>query len=432
MTKFHEIDRLNSDEIPQFQNKILNQQLDYLTRHSVFYQRVFREQKIAIEKIKTIDDLKEIPLTDKEDLQKFHAEFICVEPGQIIDYSTTSGTLGKPVVIPQTEEDLNRLSYNEARSLMFTGGTKHDIYQLSTTINKQFMAGLAYFLGARRLGAGIIRVGSGAIPLQWQNILSLRPTALIVVPSFLVKMIEYAEEMGIDFNNTTVKKAICIGEPIRNQNFELNALGSKIVQNWDIKLYSTYASTEMATAFTECEAGNGGHHQPDLIIAEIVDEMGNPVGDGETGELVVTPIGLEAFPLLRFKTGDICKKHVERCSCGRHTFRLGPIIGRKNQMIKYKGTTLYPPAIFDILNGFEWINSYHISLETDEVGCDKVIININESGKQNLEVLKKDFASKLRVTPEIRLLSTQELNKLNFKEGHRKPINFSDLRKLKI
>src|SRR4030095_1757925 len=124
------------------------------------------------------------------------------------------------------------------------------------------------------------------------------------------------------------------------------------------QLYSTYASTEMQTAFTECSQGRGGHLQPELVIAELLDENEKPVPSGTSGEVTITTLGLEAMPLLRYKTGDICIAHHEPCSCGRNSLRLSPVIGRKKQMIKYKGTTLFLPALSDILNDMKDIYDY--------------------------------------------------------------------------
>lgn len=155
-----------------------------------------------------------------------------------------------------------------------------------TTIDKRFMAGLAYFRGLRKLGAGIIRMGAGIPELQWNSILQYRPKYLITVPSFLLKMIEYAENHNIDYKNSSVYGAVCIGERLRNQDFSPSKLTEKIIRKWDIKLYSTYISTEMNTTFTECEFHCGGHH-PELIITEILDEAGNSAST-RCGEPVIT------------------------------------------------------------------------------------------------------------------------------------------------
>ena len=185
------------------------------------------------------------------------------------------------------------------------------------------MAGLAYFLGARELGAGIIRVGAGIPELQWDTILKFRPTYLIVVPSFLLKLTQYAEQNGIDVNTSGIKGAICIGEALREQDFSLNTLGKKIKSAWDIELFSTYASTEMSTAFTECSERQGGHLHPELIIVEILDENGKHVPDGQEGELVITTLGVEAMPLLRFRTGDIVIAHNCLLSLWKKYFAIG-------------------------------------------------------------------------------------------------------------
>src|SRR5690554_7854932 len=298
------IEKASRDEIKTFQETKLKETLQYLKENSPYYKRFFDENKIQISEINTLEDLREIPVTTKDQLQKFNDDFICVPRSEIIDYVTTSGTLGDPVTFALTDNDLNRLAYNEAISFACCGVGKEDVLQLMTTMDRRFMAGLAYFLGARKLGAGIVRVGSGIPELQWDSILKFKPTYLITVPSFLLKLIEYAKQRNINLNDTGVKAAICIGEPIREEDFSPNVLANKITKDWDIALYSTYASTEMSTAFNECEQHQGGHHHPELIIAEVLDDEDKPVADGQVGELVITTLGVEAMPLLRFKTGE--------------------------------------------------------------------------------------------------------------------------------
>ena len=347
------IEQATIPEIKTFQEEKLAELLAYLNENSTYYKRFFLENNIAIDAIKSIEGLSKIPTTTKEQLQQFNDDFLCVPKSKIIDYvTTTSGTLGDPVTFALTDSDLERLAYNEAISFACAGVGKEDIVQLMTTIDRRFMAGLAYFLGVRKLGAGIIRVGAGIPELQWDSILKFKPTYLIAVPSFLLKLIEYAERHDMDVNASGIKGAICIGEPLRKQDFSLNTLSQKIKAKWNIDLFSTYASTEMNTAFTECEHQQGGHQHPELIIVEILDDNDQTVPQGEVGELTITTLGVEGMPLLRFKTGDMVKAHQDACTCGRNTLRLGPVVGRKKQMIKYKGTTLYPPAMDNILKRF--------------------------------------------------------------------------------
>lgn len=418
------------EEINLFQQKELEKLLLYVNASSPFYKKLFADNNIAVSDIKTIEDLQKLPFTTKEDLQKFNQDFICVPPATIIDYVTTSGTMGEPVTIALTDKDLDRLAYNEYNSFKITGGSNSDIYQLMTTIDRRFMAGLAYFLGARKLGAGIIRVGNGIPELQWDTIRRMSPTVIICIPSFILKLIEYAELNGIDYKNSSVKKAICIGEPLRNEDFSLNTLGHKIKEKWDLQLFSTYASSEMAAAFTECEAGQGGHLQADLLLTEIVDDRDQPVKPGEAGELVITTLGVEGMPLLRFKTGDICRFHAESCSCGRNTPRISPVLGRKKQMIKYKGTTLYPSSLYDILDTIDQVNSYQVEIFTNEIGTDEILIKIGcNAFSESLEKEIKDhFRAKLRVAPTVQFEETDVLNKLVYPETSRKPVKFIDKR----
>jgi phenylacetate-CoA ligase len=418
-------------EIKSFQEQRLIELLSYVNTNSPYYRALFAKQNIDITQIKTLEDLSLLPVTTKEDLQKNNDDFLCVPINEIIDYATTSGTLGDPVTFGLTDKDLDRLAYNEAISFDCAGIKEGDVVQLMTTIDRRFMAGLAYFLGLRKMKVGVIRVGAGIPELQWDSILKYKPTYLITVPSFLLKMIEYAENHNIDINKSSVKGAVCIGEPLRNQDFSSNVLSKKITDKWNIKLFSTYASTEMSTAFTECEHGVGGHHHPELIIVEVLDSTNNPVKNGESGELTFTTLGIEAMPLVRFKTGDIVQLHTDPCLCGRNTLRVGPVIGRKQQMIKYKGTTLYPPAMNDVLNDFDAIESHIIEISTNELGTDEILIKIavKHPTAVFLQELKDHFRAKLRVTPKIEFTTNEVLRPLIFNPMSRKPIHFFDNRK---
>ena len=424
------IETKSTAEIKRYQQLRLQELLKYLNSKSKFYSDHFKKNNIDIRKIKTLEDLRNIPVITKDDLHARNQDFICVKKEKIIDYITTSGTLGDPVSFVLTEKDLDRLAYNECISFACADGSKEDIFQLMTTIDRRFMAGLAYYLGARKLGAGIVRVGNGMPELQWDTINRIYPTTLITVPSFLLRMIEWADNNGIDYRSSSIKKAVCIGEPLRKTDFTLTILGEKIKEKWDIHLYSTYASTEMATAFTECRFGIGGHHHPELIIVEFLDENDEPVAEGETGEVTITTLGVEGMPLLRFKTGDICHHYNEPCKCGRNTMRLGPVIGRKKQMIKYKGTTVYPPALYDILDNIEEIKNYVVEVYTNQIGTDEILIRIGcKTTPENFEKKVKDhFRARLRVAPQIKFEPIEDINKIRFSEENRKPVNFIDNR----
>ena len=347
---------------------------------------------------------------------------------------TTSGTLGEPVTFACTEKDLQRLAYNEKKSFACAGLGPGNVLQLMTTIDKRFMAGLAYFLGIRELGASIIRVGNGIPELQWDTIERLHPDAIMCVPSFIPRLIQYAEDHGIDYRGSSVRKIIGIGEGMRDQDFNLNLLGRRIREKWDVELYATYSSTEMGATFSECEYGCGGHVHPELIIVEIIGEDDRPVPDGEVGEIVVTTLGVEGMPLLRFRTGDMAAKITEQCRCGRWSYRLTPLVGRKNNMIKFKGTTLYPPMIIDVLDNNTEIANYQLVLDLNDLGNDDVTVRIGlpdpdpERDARLVADLKNTFRAKLRVAPHVEVCRADLLSRDIYRESSRKPLKVVDRR----
>ena len=419
------------EELAAFQLEQLKKQLHYVREHSPYYKESLAS--FDPDDLQHLSDLQHWPLTTKRQLQQKNMDFLCVEREKVIDYITTSGTTGDPLTFAATEGDLQRLADNEHASFLCAGGSPADIYQLMLTLDRRFMAGMAYFLGLRQLGAGIVRVGPGNVLLQFDTIMRTSPTVLVTVPSFLLKLIEHAEKEGINLAKTSVRSAVCIGEPIRDPEFRLNKLGRRIKEKWDLKLYSTYASTEMGAAFTECEAGRGGHLNPAMVAVEFLDEKQKPVAEGELGEVCITSLGVEGMPLVRFLTGDICRHHVESCSCGRNTLRLGPIVGRKNQMIKYKGTTLFPTAFYEILSASTEVDSYIVVVSTNSIDTDdiEVLISSPQASPELEKRIKDQCRARLRVAPSIRFLPSKELKLMQYPDLKRKPVTFIDRRKAK-
>ncbi len=396
--------------------------LTYVSEKSPFYKQKYATLTINKQSF-DLTDYKNIPFTTKEDLAANDLNFLCVSKNEIAEYVTTSGTTGNPISLYLTQSDLERLAKNERDSFQLMGLGSNDLFQLLTTIDKQFMAGLAYSLGVQKLGAGMIRIGPGVPELQWNSILKYEPTVLIAVPSFIVNLIEYAKENTIDFTKTSVKSIVCIGEPIRNDDFSYNVLGKRITESWNVDLFSTYASTEMGAAFSECTAHEGNHLNEDLLFLEVIKEDGTEAADQESGEIVVTTLGATGSPLVRYKTGDIAKVYRSKCKCGRTSPRLGPILGRKNQMIKFKGTTIYPKAIFEMLEQFVEISCYKIIVNKDELNNDEITILLEdkiESTSVFLSILDQ-CKSKLRVVPKFEFLESNTLRSMVYKKNLRKP-----------
>lgn len=431
MNRNPQIQYKSTQEIADYQNGRLREAIAYVAEKSPYYRRLFAENNIDPTQIQTVADLTKIPVTTKAELQRYNNDFLCVSEREVVDIVTTSGTTGDPVVVKLTENDLQRLAYNEWLSFSTAGCTPDDVLQLMTTIDRRFMAGLAYFMGARSLGMGVCRVGNGIPELQWDTIRRIGSTCGMVIPSFIMKLIDYAKKEGIDYRHSTMKKCVCIGEALYKPNGERTALGNRIHTEWpELQLYTTYASTEMQSSFTDCEHFCGGHVQPELIYVELLDENNQPVKAGEAGEVTITNFGIEGMPLVRFKTGDICYMYDEPCKCGRNTKRLSSVIGRKNQMIKYKGTTVYPPVMFDILDNIEGVVNYAVEVYTNSLGTDEIKVRVGSDRTDEgfVKHIKDLFRAKVRVAPQVSIENPDYVNKLIHPQMSRKPVKFFDLR----
>jgi phenylacetate-CoA ligase len=238
----------------------------------------------------------------------------------------------------------------------------------------------------------------------------------------------YAEETGVSLRRSTVRKLICIGEPVRHADFSLNSLGQVLSRSWDAQLFSTYASTEMSTTFGECECGCGGHLHPELMHVEIVDENGRPLPAGETGEVCVTPFGVTGMPLLRYRTGDFTFMRNEVCACGRSTVRLGPILGRRGQMLKVKGTTVFPVGIHEIVQADPEGHAHVLIVESEDALSDKLTLLLESDQPRAVERIREKVQAEIKTTPEIRLVTSEEMHRLQTEGEYRKRRVFIDRR----
>ncbi len=410
------------------QENHLIEHVNYCLKESPFYNKRFMN---SIGEISSIKDFSKIGFTYKGDLLKYNYEFLAVKEADIVDTCFTSATEGTtPVNFLLTKNDLDRLAYNEQIAFQIAGVGREDKMAVCVALERGFMAGLAYFLGGVRLGTHMIRVGSSGSQHIWNIIKTQYPTVLIGVPSVLANVAIYAIDEGEDPAALKVKRILAIGEPVRDKDLKLLPSGRRIEQLWNTPLYSTYASTEMSTSFCECSERQGGHFRPELIYIELVDDDGNRTADGEIGEVVVTPLGVQGMPLMRFKTGDISYIISENCSCGRTTRRIAPVLGRKSQMLKYKGTVVFPNSIVSIVEANPDFSGCYVEAYSAEFGEDRVVAVISPADNNyDLEKLKEQFRAGLRVVPELKITGKDELLKKTQPSGKRKRQIYFDMRK---
>jgi phenylacetate-CoA ligase len=379
--------------------------------HSPFYRRALADAP----DVRNVADLARLPVTTKQQVSAHNQDFWAVERERLIDLCTTSGTTGVPTLYPLTQGDLQRLAMNEFLCFSRVGLTAADTVILAVTIDKCFMAGLAYFEGLRKIGAAVARVGAGSPAMLLSMIERLKPTAIVSVPTFLKRVADYARQQGVDLSKASVRKLICIGEPVRMSDLSLTPLAEQISRFWRAQVFSTYGITELASSLCECQAESGGHLHPQLLHIEICDDAGSAVPDGQTGQLVATTIGVEGMPLIRFATGDITFMTQERCKCGLSTPRIGPILGRRDQAMKIKGTTVYPAAVQRALGAFEDILDYLLIATAPTPLSDELEILVAWRGEASgaEERLREHLRGELKVSPLVRLATLKEIHGLN-------------------
>ena len=427
----HTIESQSVEIIEQFNNQLLRDHVEYCYERSPYYHRLFEKSGLKPEHVRAKEDLHLLPLTLKEDLEKYVDDFLCVPERDVVDICQTSGTTGKPLILLQTASDLERVGYNEVISFRTAGMTEDDRVMIACALGRCFMAGLAYFEGVRRIGATAVRTGSGNPAILIQSVLLYRPSVIVCVPSQALLMAEAIQQSGQDPAQLGVRLLICIGEQVRTADLEYSNLGEKLRKIWNCDIVGTYASTEIATSFTECCYGRGGHFHPELIAVEIVDENGRLVPPGQPGEVIATPLQVTGMPLLRYCTGDIAAYYTEPCPCGRNTYRLGPIIGRKQQKMKIRGTTVYPGAIFSVLQDIPEVKNYYLEVYGDYELSEtvRVVVGLEDVHCLSADSIAEAIRGYIRLKPEVVVKTAANVTARTTQEGKRKQTTFFDYRK---
>jgi phenylacetate-CoA ligase len=342
----------------------------------------------------------------------------------------TSGTTGAPIHLYLTAHDLERLAVCEAYTFAAAGFTGRDIVQLCVTMDNLFMAGLAYYLGLQRLGCAVLRQGPANPARQLALLERNQVTGIVTVPSFLNALSKEWDRQRRGRDALRLKRAVLVGENIRTPALAPNAIARSIARNWNVQLYGNYGNSEMHGSMGECRFGCGCHVYPDLVHAEIVDPAGRPLPPGEPGLLVVTPLRLEGTPLIRYRTGDIACLLAGPCRCGRTGPRLGPILAREGQMLKVKGTKLYPSAVIDALHGIGGIEDFAVVADRDDHLADRLTVRVALAASSRLtpKAISDRLYARLRVHPVVQCASREDLAALTLPPGYRKKRVFIDQR----
>lgn len=422
--------KLSAGDIRRIQEKAWAETIAHVFKHSAFYREHLTHAGFSAGRLPSLDALSDIPPVEKQELSERTHDFVCVPLDDVVEFVTTSGTTGRALVVPMTESDLRRLAYNEYLSFRCVGLTARDTVLLGVTLDRCFIAGLAYSLGLRMLGCAVVRIGASVPQMHFEMMDRLKPTAIVSVPSFLRLLADRAGEAGRELAGSGISRAVCIGEPVRGPDLALNLAAEDIAKRWGLRVFSTYGNTELQGSLCECEAGLGGHAHPELTLIETLDEAGQQVAEGEVGEITATTFGVQGLPLIRYRTGDFAALYTAPCPCGRSTQRIGPVVGRKHQKLKLKGTTLYPSTLQAVLDSCPGVETYVILARAESTLSDsiEVLLHCSRNADETVERLREAFRGRAKVVPEIRCVPKSEIDALQVPEGVRKRRFFVDLR----
>ncbi len=338
------------------------------------------------EDIKTLKDLKKLPFLTKEDLRKSYPfGLACGEQWEFVRFHMSSGTTGTPVVNPYTPADVEQWGEIMARCLTAAGLTYKDVLQITPSFGL-FNGGFGFHYGAEKVGCFVVPIGPGRTLLQLKFMKDFKTTAIAGIASYPLRLIEVAKEEGFDFKDTSLKVGI-FGAEVWSDEMRRYIENEMGIESFDIIGMTETGGVGLGI---DCKAHAGIHVWEDHYIVEIVNpETGEPLEDGEEGELVVTTLTREGLPLIRYRTRDITKViSRERCDCGRTHLRLERIKGRTDDMLKVKGICFYPRQIEEIIMKYpEILPNYQIIIGKIE-GKDVVELII-ESNKQDDHLKEK-------------------------------------------
>jgi len=402
------------------------------TKKSFYYDKIFKEKKLGVSKVKKLKDIQKFPFTTKDDLREhWPYGFIAVPKEELVRMHSSSGTTGRATVVFHTINDIAVWTNLLARCMYMTGMRKSDVFQNMMTYGL-FTGGLGFHYGAEKIGALIIPAGAGNSKRQIQLMRDFDTTTIHVIPSYALHLSTVFDELKLDpRKDTKVKIAFLGAEP------HTEKMRKKIEEIYGYKAFNSYGLSEMngpGVAF-ECPCQNGMHIWEDSFLVEIIDPKTlKPVADGEEGELVMTTLQREGMPLLRYRTKDLTRIIPEPCPCGRTHRRIERIKGRTDDMLILKGVNIYPMQIEKKLMEISGVGTNFLIVLDREGFNDLITVKVEVDKKyfsgdmKQMEALRKKIVEELKseilVTPKIDLVEPDSIPK-----GEGKAIRVIDNRK---
>ncbi len=379
-----EIECADREQIQRWQDERLVKQVKHVYENVAYYRKLMEEKGVTPEDIKSREDLHKLPFLTKEDLREAYPYGLMGTPvAECIRIQSTSGTTGRRVVAFYTKKDIDLWEDCCARAIMAAGGTNEDVVHVSYGYGL-FTGGPGIHGGSQKVGCLTLPMSSGNTDRQIQFMTDLGSTILCCTPSYAAFLAETIQEKGLQ-DQIKLKAGIFGAEAWTGE------MRKSIEEKLGIKAYDIYGLTEISgpgVAF-ECSAQGGMHINEDHFIAEVINpETGEVLPDGEKGELVFTSITKEAFPLLRYRTRDICILNRKKCSCGRTHVRMSKPMGRSDDMLIVKGVNVFPSQIETVLLNNGYAANYQIIVDRVNNG-DTIEVQVEMTAEMFSDSLKE-------------------------------------------
>lgn len=386
------------EELEKLQLKRLQETVHRVYDAVPFYRKTFKDKGLEPGDIKSLDDLKHLPFTTKQDLRdQYPYGLFAVPMDEIVRLHASSGTTGKPTVVGYTERDIKTWANLIARCLVMGGGHRKSVVQVSYGYGL-FTGGLGLHYGAECLGATVVPMSGGNTQRQLMLMQDFGTTILACTPSYALYLADTGEEMGIDFRSLPLETGIFGAEPWSEN------MRKQLEEKMDITALDIYGLSEVMGpgVAMECPAKQGAHIFEDHFIAEVIDpDTGEPLPYGKEGELVITTVTKEALPVIRYRTRDITTLHAEKCDCGRTHVRMKRVTGRTDDMLIIRGVNVFPSQVESVLLEFGETEP-HYMIEVYRKGeLDTMEIKVELSEKmfsdtvRNLEELENRIRSRI-------------------------------------
>ena len=357
----------------ELQLRRLQMTVSWVWERVPYYRAQLEERGVRPRDIKSLEDVRRLPFTDKVALRDTYPFGMFAVPlDEVVRLHSSSGTTGKPIVVGYTRGDVNTWTELTARVSSAAGVHRGDLVQMAFLYG-MFTGGWGMHYGIERIGATVIPAGSGNTERHIMMLQDFGTTVFVGTPSYALYLVEIAEGMGVDVRQLPLRLGLFGGEPTSE------AAKREIEERLGIRATDNYGLSEVMGPGVsgECECACGLHINEDHILWEVVDpETGEPVGPGEVGELVLTPLTKEAFPVLRYRTRDLTRVTTERCECGRTMARMDTVRQRTDDMLIIRGVNVFPSQVEDVLFKIEGISPHYLIVVERKKGLDDLEVRI--------------------------------------------------------